>query len=45
MTDGRFAAAYTWARFFGLATRDFLPEGADAERIQRIKMLLDGYLQ
>jgi hypothetical protein len=45
MTDGRFAAAYTWAKFFGLATREFLPEGADPARIQRIKTLLDAYLQ
>lgn len=38
---GRFAAAYTWARFFDLAVRDFVPEGADPARIGEIRRLLD----
>ena len=41
---GRFAAAYTWAKYFGFAARDFVPEGADASRIEQIKVLLDEYL-
>ena len=41
---GRYAAAYTWASYFGLEARDFVPEGADRARIERIRTLLDGYL-
>ncbi len=30
---GRYAAAYVWARFFGLPVNGFVPDGADPERI------------
>ena len=38
---GRYAAAYVWARYFGLPVKEeYLPDGADPERIRRIRELL-----
>ena len=34
---GRYAAAYVWARYFGLAVNDYIPDGADEERIRAIR--------
>ncbi|MBE6589091.1 MAG: DUF4886 domain-containing protein [Ruminococcaceae bacterium] len=38
---GRYAAAYTWAKYFALQVSDFVPTGADGTRIREIRDLLD----
>ena len=38
---GRYAAAYTWAKYFSLPVNDFLPEGTDAKRIADIRKVID----
>ena len=43
-TDGRYAAAYVWARYFDLSVNDFVPDGADAARICKIREILDAEL-
>lgn len=42
LTEGRYAAAYVWARYFGFGVNGFVPEGADAERIRAIRAFIDG---
>ena len=42
LTEGRYAAAYVWARYFGFCVNDFVPEGADADRIRAIRDFIDG---
>ena len=37
---GRYAAAYVWARYFGLSINDYIPDGADEERISLIRRAL-----
>ena len=41
LTDGRYAAAYVWARYFGLSVNGFVPEGADGARIRLIQEIID----
>ena len=38
---GRYAAAYVWAKFFSNDITDFVPEGADPERIAEIRRVID----
>lgn len=42
---GRYAAAYVWAKFFHLSVGDYLPDGADAERIAEIRRICDTYVE
>ena len=37
---GRFAAAVTWADFFGAARRPFVPDGADPEKIAALSAMI-----
>ena len=39
--EGRYAAAYVWARYFSLPVNDYIPDGADASRILAIRALID----
>ena len=41
---GRYAAAYAWAKFFRLPVNDYLPDGANAERIAQIVNICDALL-
>jgi D-3-phosphoglycerate dehydrogenase len=38
---GRYAGAYVWAKFFGTEITDFVPEGADPNRIAEIRRVID----
>ncbi len=38
---GRYAAAYVWAKYFGVPVTDFVPQDADAARIAEIRRVID----
>ena len=38
---GRYAAAYVWAKYFSKDITDFVPEGADPNRIAEIRRVID----
>ena len=41
---GRYAGAFVWTKFFGVAPSRFVPDGADPATISRIAECLDGFL-